>query len=64
MTFSKSNSEQDSGSSSQINPQQRIGTFRHENVRMQPDVLNINQIFRKENENTTFCTVSAQSCQQ
>lgn len=59
MTFSKSNSEQDSTSTSQENtPHRRGGAFRHENVRIQPDVLNINQTIHKGNEHLDLPTGS------
>lgn len=59
MTFSKSNSEQDSTSTSQENTPERRGVFRHENVRIQPDVLNINQTIHKgDNEHLDLPTTS------
>lgn len=59
MTFSKSNSEQDSTSTSQENTPQRRGTFRHENVRIQPDVLNINQAVHKDDEHVDMPSSSS-----
>lgn len=59
MTFSKSNSEQDSTSTSQENTPQRRGTFRHENVRIQPDVLNINQTVHKDTEHLDLPSTSS-----
>lgn len=58
MTFSKSNSEQDSTSTSQENTPQRRGTFQQENVRIQPDVLNVNQASHKVNEHFDLSTTS------
>lgn len=58
LTFAKSNSEQDSTSTSQENTPQRRGTFRPENVRIQPDVLNINQAAHKSNEHLDLPTAS------
>lgn len=64
LTFSKSNSEQDSTSTSQENTPQRRGTFRHENARVQPDVLNINQALHKSNEHLDLPTTAHITHQQ
>lgn len=57
MTFSKSNSEQDSASTSQENTPQRRSLFRHENVIPPPDVLNVNHNVTKGGDHLNVSAV-------